>query len=326
MTKQASFSELEYAAKKKQTRRDRFLAEIEAVTPWGGLERTITPFYPSSGGRGRPPIGLTRMLRMYVAQQCFGLSDEGVEDALYDSQAIRRFVGIDLAREAAPDATTLLKFRRLLETHQLTESIFNAINAHLAEKGLLLREGTIVDATLIAAPPSTKNREGKRDEEMHQAKKGNQWHFGMKAHIGVDPESGLVHTIECTTAKVADISMMESCLHGEETLVLGDRGYHRKNRTIDTFEKEGDLTVLTPTKKPAGGKLSKEQKAFNRLLSAIRAVVEHPFRVVKRQFGYTKVRYRGLAKNTGQIVTLFALTNLWLARKRLLPLMGEVRP
>ena len=153
MTKQASFSELEYAAKKKQTRRDRFLAEIEAVTPWGKLERTITPFYPSSGGRGRPPIGLTRMLRMYVAQQCFGLSDEGVEDALYDSQAIRRFVGIDLAREAAPDATTLLKFRRLLETHQLTESIFNAINAHLAEKGLLLREGTIVDATLIAAPP-----------------------------------------------------------------------------------------------------------------------------------------------------------------------------
>ena len=161
---------------------------------------------------------------------------------------------------------------------------------------------------------------------MTQTKKGNQWHFGMKAHIGVDPESGLVHTIECTTAKVADITMMESCLHGEETLVLGDRGYHRKNRTIDTFEKEGDLTVLTPTKKPAGGKLSKEQKAFNRLLSAIRAVVEHPFRVVKRQFGYTKVRYRGLAKNTGQIVTLFALTNLWLARKRLLPLMGEVRP
>jgi len=185
MTKPASFSELEYAAKKKQTRRDRFLTEIEAVTPWAALERTITPFYPNSGGRGRLPIGLTRMLRMYVAQQCFGLSDEGVEDALYDSQAIRRFVGIDLAREAAPDATTLLKFRRLLETHQLTESIFNTINAHLAEKGLLLREGTIVDATLIAAPPSTKNREGKRDGEMHQAKKGNQWHFGMKAHVRV---------------------------------------------------------------------------------------------------------------------------------------------
>lgn len=326
MTKQASFSELEYAAKKKQTRRDRFLAEIEVVTPWTELERAIIPFYPSLGGRGRPPIGLTRMLRMYVAQQCFGLSDEGVEDALYDSQAIRRFVGIDLAREAAPDATTLLKFRRLLEAHQLTESIFNAINAHLAEKGLLLREGTIVDATLIAAPPSTKNREGKRDEEMHQAKKGNQWHFGMKAHIGVDAESGLIHTVECTTAKVADITMMEACLHGEEEIALGDRGYHKTNRTIEHFAKEGDLSVLTPTKKPAGGVLSDEQKAFNRMLSAVRAIVEHPFRVVKRQFGFVKVRYRGLAKNTGQIVTLFALANLWLARKRLLPLLGEVRP
>ena len=188
-----------------------------------------------------------------------------------------------------------------------------------------MKRGTVVDATLIAAPSSTKNEDKKRDPEMTQTKKGNQWHFGMKAHIGVDPESGLVHTVECTTAKVADITMMESCLHGEETLVLGDRGYHKKNRTIDTFEKEGNLTVLTPTKKPAGGKLSKGQKAFNRLLSAIRAVVEHPFRVVKRQFGYAKVRYRGLAKNSGQIVTLFALTNLWLVRKRLLPLMGEVR-
>ncbi len=186
MSKQASFSELEYAAKKKRTRRDRFLAEIEAVTPWVELERTIAPFYPSSGGRGRPAIGLTRMLRMDMAQQCFGLSDEGIEDALYDSQAIRCFVGIDLAREAAPDATTLLKFRRLLEAHHLTESIFTAINTHLAKKGLLLREGTIVDATLIAAPSSTKNREGKRDEEMHQTKKGNQWHFGMTAPIGVD--------------------------------------------------------------------------------------------------------------------------------------------
>lgn len=172
---QASFSELEYAAKKRVTRRDRFLAEIESVTPWSSLASVIAPHYPSSGGRGRPPVGLERILRMYVAQQCFGLSDDATEDALYDSQAIRRFVGIDLNREAAPDATTLLKFRHLLEAHQLTESIFNAINTHLAEKGLFLREGTIVDATLIAAPPSTKNKEGKRDTEMHQSKKGNQW-------------------------------------------------------------------------------------------------------------------------------------------------------
>lgn len=167
---QSSFSDLEYAAKKKQTKRDRFLAELEAVTPWGELEKVIAPFYPSGGGRGRQPIGLGRMLRMYIAQQCFGLSDEGIEDAIYDSQAIRRFVGIDLNRESAPDATTLLNFRHLLESHQLTESIFNAINGHLAEKGLLLREGTIVDATLIAAPPSTKNKEGKRDPDMHQSK------------------------------------------------------------------------------------------------------------------------------------------------------------
>ena len=236
MTKQASFSELEYAAKKKQTRRDRFLAEIEAVTPWAALERTITPFYPSSGGRGRPPIGLTRMLRMYVAQQCFGLSDEGVEDALYDSQAIRRFVGIDLAREAAPDATTLLKFRRLLETHQLTESIFNTINAHLAEKGLLLREGTIVDATLIAAPPSTKNREGKRDEEMHQTKKGNQWHFGMKAHIGVDAQSGLVHTVIGTAANVSDVTQAQALLHGDETDAFGDAGYQGVEKRAESQE------------------------------------------------------------------------------------------
>ena len=169
---QTSFSELEYSRKKKQTRRDRFLAEIEAVTPWVILEKTVRPFYPSSGGRGRQPIGLMRMLRMYIAQQCFGLPDEGIEDALYDSQTIRRFVGIDLGRESAPDATTLLNFRHLLEHHQLTESIFNAINHHLAEQGLLLREGTIVDATLIAAPPSTKNLSGKRDPEMHQSKKG----------------------------------------------------------------------------------------------------------------------------------------------------------
>ena len=225
MTKQVSFSELEYAGKKKLTRRDRFLAEIEAVTPWAELERTVAPHYPTSGGRGRPPMGLGRMLRMYVAQQCFGLSDEGIEDALYDSQAIRRFVGIDLARESAPDATTLLKFRHLLEAHRLTESIFNVINAHLAEKGLLLREGTIVDATLIAAPPSTKNREGRRDGEMHQVKKGNQWYFGMKAHIGVDAQSGLVHTLVGTAANVSDVTQAQALLHGDETVAFGDAGY-----------------------------------------------------------------------------------------------------
>lgn len=186
---QRSFSDLEYAAKKKVTRRDRFLSEIDAVTPWPALIAEVEPYYPRGDNRGRPPIGLARMLRMYIAQQCFGLSDEGIEDAIYDSQAVRAFIGIDLNREAAPDATTLLRFRRLLEVHGLTRSIFTAINTHLAQKGLLLREGTVVDATIIAAPSSTKNRDGMRDPEMHQTKKGNQWYFGMKAHIGVDAQS-----------------------------------------------------------------------------------------------------------------------------------------
>ena len=321
MTKQASFSELEYAAKKKQTRRDRFLAEIEAVTPWVELERTITPFYPSSGSRGRPPIGLSRMLRMYVAQQCFGLSDEGVEDALYDSQAIRRFVGIDLAREAAPDATTLLKFRRLLETHQLTESIFNTINAHLAEKGLLLREGTIVDATLIAAPPSTKNREGKRDEEMHQTKKGNQWHFGMKAHIGVDAQSGLVHTVIGTAANVSDVTQAQALLHGDETDAFGDAAYQGVEKRAESLEVPVTWHVaMRPGKrktlpgKPLGDLLERIEHAK----ASIRAKVEHPFHVVKNLFRHRKTRYRGLAKNTAQLFSLFGFANLVLARRWLL--------
>jgi len=196
----------------------------------------------------------------------------------------------------------------------------------LSEKGLSMKRGTVVDATLIAAPSSTKNKDKRRDPEMTQTRKGNQWHFGMKAHIGVDAESGLVHSVTCTTAKVADITMMETCLHGEETVVFGDRGYHKANRSLEHFEKEGERSVITPSKKPKGAELTKSQKAFNRMLSAVRAVVEHPFRVIKRQFGFVKVRYRGLAKNAKQIETLFALANLWLARKRLLPLLGEVRP
>ena len=214
---QKSFSDLEYASKKKLTRRDRFLAEIEKITPWKQLQQAIEPFYPKVVGAGRPPIGLARMLRMYVAQQCFGLSDEGIEDAIYDSQAIRAFVGIDLNRESAPDATTLLKFRHLLEAKGLTKKIFDTINGHLAEKGLMMREGTIVDATLIAAPPSTKNKDGKRDPEMHQSKKGNDWHFGMKAHVGVDAASGLVHTVIGTAGNVSDVTQAGSLLHGDES-------------------------------------------------------------------------------------------------------------
>jgi IS5 family transposase len=228
MMKPASFAELEYAAKKKVTRRERFLAEIEAVTPWSALLAAIEPFYPKGEVRGRPP--LERMLRVYIAQQCFGLSDEGTEDAVYDSQAIRGFVGIDLSREAAPDATTLLKFRRLLEAHGLTAKIFAAINTHLAERGLLLKEGTVVDATIIAAPSWTKNRQGERDPEMHQTRKGKQWYVGMKAHIGVDADSGLVHTVVTTAANVSDLTPAHALLHGKEQEVYGDAGYQGVER------------------------------------------------------------------------------------------------
>ena len=318
---QSSFSELEYAAKKKVTRRDQFLSEIEAITPWVELERTVAPFYPSGRGRGRPPIGLSRMLRMYIAQQCFGLSDEGIEDALYDSQSIRRFVGIDLSRESAPDATTLLKFRRLLESHELTESIFNAINAHLAKKGLLLREGTIVDATLIAAPPSTKNREGKRDEEMHQTKKGRQWYFGMKAHIGVDAQSGLVHTLIGTAAHVSDVTQAQALLHGDETEAFGDAGYQGVEKRDENLECPVTWHIaLRPSKRKAlkdtpQGKLV---EWIEHTKASIRAKVEHPFHVVKNLFRHRKTRYRGLAKNTAQLYSLFGFANLVLAKRALL--------
>lgn len=324
---QMSFSELEYAAKKKQTRRDRFLAQIEAVTPWTSLTQVISPHYPSSGGPGRPTIGLERILRMYVAQQCFGLSDEATEDALYDSQAIRRFVGIDLSCEAAPDATTLLKFRHLLEEHHLTESIFNAINAHLAEKGLFLREGTIIDATLIAAPPSTKNKDGKRDAEMHQSKKGNQWHFGMKAHIGVDAQSGLVHTLVGTAGKVHDVTQAQVLLHGGETDVFGDAGYQGVEKREENLELPVTWHVaMRPSKRKALPKTAEGElmEHLEHTKASIRAKVEHPFHVVKNLFRHRKTRYKGLAKNTAQLFSLFGFANLMLARRWLLSADSQV--
>ena len=317
---QSSFSELEYASKKKVTRRDRFLAQIEAVTPWAALEAQIVPFYPKGEGRGRRPIGLSRMLRMYVAQQCFGLSDEGIEDALYDSQAIRRFVGIDLSREDAPDATTLLKFRRLLEAHELTRKIFETINAHLAEKGLMMREGTIVDATLIAAPPSTKNDAKGRDPEIHQTKKGKNWHFGMKAHIGVDAKSGLVHTVIGTPANVSDVSQANGLLHGDEHTVHGDAGYQGADKRPENKGVTAEWHIAMKRGKRKA--LPKDETGtlldrFEWLKASIRAKVEHPFHVVKNLFRHRKVRYRGMAKNEAQLFSLFGFANLVLARKRL---------
>ena len=323
---QASFSELEYASKKKVTRRDRFLSELEAVTPWSALMAEIEPFYPKGEGRGRPPIGLERMLRMYVVQQCFGLSDEGTEDALYDSQAIRGFVGIDLSRESAPDATTLLKFRRLLEQHRLSERIFARINAHLAAKGLLLKEGTLVDATIIAAPSSTKNQQGERDPQMHQTKKGNQWHFGMKMHIGVDASSGLVHSMVTTPANVNDVTQGHALLHGEEHLVIADAGYQgiekREERSTDATW----YVAMRPSQRKAlpDTESGRRDEWIEWMKARIRARVEHPFLIVKNRFGLRKVRYRGLAKNTAQLFSLLALANLLIAKRRLLALHGQV--
>ena len=315
---QSSFADLEYAAKRKVTRRDRFLAEIEIITPWSALLAALEAFYPKDGGRGRPPIGLERMLRMYIAQQCFGLSDEGIEDALYDSHAIRRFVGIDLGREAAPDATTLLKFRHLLEQHGLTRTIFETINAHLAAQGLMLREGTIVDATLIAAPPSTKKKAKARDPEMHQAKKGKQYYFGMKAHIGVDAHSGLVHSLKGTAANVSDVTQAHALLHGEERELFGDAGYQGVGKREEHRERKARWhTAMKRHKRKAlpetvEGRLAEQWEV---LKAKIRAKVEHPFHVVKNRFQHRKVRYRGLAKNEAQLFTLFGLANLLLAQR-----------
>ena len=320
MTHQTSFSQAEYADKKKTTRREKFLARMEEVIPWVKLLAVIEPHYPK-GERGRPPIGLERMLRVYFLQQWYGLADEALEDALYDSQALRGFARINLADEGVPDATTLLKFRRLLETHALCQGLFTAINADLATRGLLLREGTLVDATLIAAPSSTKNQAKKRDPEMHQTKKGNQWYFGMKAHIGADRDSKLVHTVVATAANVADITQTSALLHGEETQVHGDAGYAgvEKRAEIVALERKIDWQIAGKRgliKALAEGAEKEARKAVEKAKAAVRAFVEHPFHIVKNLFRHRKVRYRGLAKNGHQLYTLFGLANVVIGARR----------
>ena len=325
--KQTSFASAEYAGKKKRTRRERFLAEMSAVVPWLRLEALIEPHYPKSGKVGRPPIGVPRMLRMYFLQQWYTLADEALEDALYDSQAMREFIGIDLGRENVPDATTLLKFRRLLEQHDLTGAILAEVNAHLIERGLLMRQGTVVDATIIAAPSSTKNEDGKRDPEMHQAKKGNQWHFGMKMHTGVDAESGLIHSVVCTAANEADVIHAHELLHGQETQVHGDSGYTGldKREEITSAQAEGKLKDIDWRIAMKRGQLQAmpegPRKAlyewFERRKAQVRAIVEHPFHVIKNLFGYRKVSYRGIAKNQARAKAQAALVNLYIARRRL---------
>ena len=322
---QISFSQMEYAGKKRITRRERFLGEMERVVPWSALLEVLEPYYPK-GKRGRPPIGLERMLRVYFIQQWYGLSDEGVEDAITDSQALRRFVGIDLSREDAPDATTLLQFRRLLETHRLTEKLFSCINGQLAAQGLLLKEGTIADATILSAPSSTKNREKARDPEMHQTKKGNQWYFGMKAHIGVDSQSGLVHTVTGTAAHVADITETEKLLHGEERVVFLDAGYTGIEKRAEVKEKKVKWLVAMKRGKLKAmpeDRLKTLTGQLERAKASVRAKVEHAFHVLKNLFHYRKVRYKGLFKNTVQLHMLFGLVNLVLVKKKRLALHAQ---
>ena len=314
MTHQPSFSQAEFADKKKITRREKFLTRMEAVIPWAKLLAVIEPFYPK-GACGRPAIGLERMLRVYFLQQWYGLADEALEDALYDSQALQGFARIELAAEGVPDATTLLKFRRLLETHDLCQGLFAAINAGLTARGLLLREGTLVDATLIAAPPSTKNQEKKRDPEMHQTKKGNQWYFGMKAHIGADRDSKLVPTVVATAANVADITKTAELLHGQEQQVHADAGYTgvEKRAGIVALERKIDWQIARKRgqiKTLAEGTQKETLKALEKAKAAVRAFVEHPFHILKNIFRHRKVRYRGLAKNGHQLYTLFGLANV----------------
>ena len=321
MLHQTTFAHAEFSAKKKHTRREQFLARMEAVIPWARLLAVIAPHYPK-GERGRPPIGLERMLRVYFLQQWYALADEALEDALYDSQALQRFARIELEAEGVPDATTLLKFRHLLETHDLCKALFTAINADLAARGLLLRAGTLVDATLIAAPSSTKNEKRARDPEMHQTKKGNQWYFGMKAHIGADRDSKLVHTVVVTAANVADITQTAQLLHGEEAQVHADAGYTgvEKRAEIVTLARKIDWQIAGKRgriKALAEGVEKEAIKAVEKAKAAVRAFVEHPFHLVKNLFGHRKTRYRGLAKNGHQLHTLFGLANLMIAARRI---------
>ena len=317
--RQGSFSQAEYAGKKKQTRRDKFLAEMEQVVPWARLVDRLHPLYPK-GERGRPPIGLERMLRIYFLQQWYGLADEALEDALYDSQALRGFARIELNRDPVPDATTLLKFRHWLERHELTKVLFDELGAMLEERGLLMRQGTIVDATIIAAPPSTKNKSKSRDPEMHQTKKGNQWHFGMKAPIGVDVASGVVHTVVGTAANEADINQMAAVLHGRESAVFADAGYNGADKRPEHEDREvsWNIAVKRSIIKALPERLRDWAQAAETALSQVRAWVEHPFHIVKNLFRHRKLRYRGLAKNTAQLRTLFALANLVIVKKALL--------
>jgi len=304
----------------RRTRKVVFLDEMDLVVPWTELLSLIAPHAPRAK-TGRPPFELVTMLRIHFLQQWFGLSDLAMEEALFETALYREFAGLSSV-ERIPDRVSILRFRHLLEEHQLAPQILAVVNATLADKGLMLKQGTVVDATLIAAPSSTKNKDGERDPEMHQTRKGNQWHFGMKCHIGADADSGLVHTVVGTAANVNDVTQASALVHGEETDVFADAGYQgvAKREEVQGIKANWHV-AMRPGKRRALDKDSPMGAVFEELehvKASIRAKVEHPFRVIKRQFGHVKVRYRGLAKNTAQLHTLFALSNLWMARRRLL--------
>jgi len=315
MSEQRTFASVAWQQKGKLTRRERFLAEMDAVIPWTRLLAVIEPHYPKAG-RGRQPLGLERMLRIYFVQQWFNLSDPAAEDTLYDSESIRRFVGVELSDDVIPDETTILRFRHLLERHQLTEAIFATIRGLLDEKQLWLKAGTIVDATIIAAPSSTKNATQTRDPEMRQTRQGKQWHFGMKLHVGTDPH-GTVHTVTTTDAAGADITQLPALLHGQEQVLYGDQAYWCAAHRAEWVAEGGTYRVNRRGTKHRP--LTPHEKRINRARSRHRARGEHAFHVVKRLWGFMKVRYRGLAKNTARAFTMFGLANLYLLRRRLLP-------
>jgi IS5 family transposase len=313
---QQTFAEASFEPYRKTTRRERFLDEMNRVVPWAALVAVIEPVYPKADGPGRPPVGIERMLRVLCLQQWFNLSDPAVEEALYDSRAMRQFVGIDLGREPVPDETTICKFRHLLEAHELGKQLFARIGEYLTKQGLQVNRGTIVDATIISAPSSTKNQTKERDPEMHQTKKGNQWYFGMKAHIGVDSQTKVIHSVAATAAHVHDSQVLPELLHGQETRVWGDAAYSGQRDVIRQHAPQAKSFIQTKAHRHRP--LSEEDRATNRTKSKVRAKVEHAFLVIKRIFGWAKVRYRGLAKNTHWLQISCGLANLYLVRRRLM--------
>ena len=314
MGNQRTFASMAWQAKGKVTRRERFLAEMDAVIPWTRLLGLIAPHYPKAGN-GRQPLGMEKMLRIYFLQQWFNLSDPQAEDAIYDSESMRRFARVELGDEVVPDESTILRFRHLLERHGLTQAIFDSITGLLEERRLLLRSGTIVDATIIAAPSSSKNASATRDPEMKQTRKGKNWHFGMKLHIGAD-KRGIVHTVRATNAAVADITQLPDLLHGQEREVFGDQAYWKED---DRAFLESWGVRYRINRRPSRRPLSKRWRMINRARSRTRARGEHAFRIVKQLWGFAKVRYRGLAKNLARAQTMFALANLYQFRRELLP-------